>query len=312
MNNVEDFGASLSATPEDNAAAFIAANAAGAFLIDKIYPCAAMVFTSAPQWVGVGRAVSGVVTPGIRFDVSGPWFNAAIRDLQIMPSSSPDLHGLEVRLAVGGLFAGFDFINLIVGAFQKQGLFLNNDVSNVDGFFTGRVRDSTILNGIKGTNVGDDLKITGNVLTGGTSPAIFTTHVQGARQCYWGHNSMSTRGGGVKAIKAEGLTIGNNHIEHPSYLGGFVETSADEGALASIHLKNSKHCHVERNQISGGHGRPGPDGLPVLGAGYAILQEGAVSYNNFHNRNVFNSMRHGLTYAWHGAALRDGGYNISE
>lgn len=321
MENIEDYGACVNATPAQNKCAIEAAISTGdtVYIPEKPFVTDQICSNRVPLFKGdsglKSQLISTSSTSAIRIMVEGDHIGASIKDIRITPrAAGQGTYALEFVMTPTGCFRRFNFEGLIIEEFGKQAICFDNSIGKVDAFFTGTITKSYLSKGFKGILIGDDVKITYNTITGGTLPGIFTTHLSGARKCEWANNSLSTRGGAVKAVNAEGLTITENQMEHPSYLGAFiaVNPTIDEGAFATIHLNGCKYTRVINNQISGGNGRPGPDGQPVAGAPYGILQQGASSIANFRNLNVFNTAMYAPVYDWQGGAGVDGGYNIFE
>lgn len=136
-------------------------------------------------------------------------------------------HGLHVKLQLANpgvtvsFFADGLFSDLYIGDFGAEGLFLDNSVANVDGFFTSRVQFCSITNGIKGVNLGDSLTFCHSKIFGRLC-GMNITGVAGARQMILDDLNITTSGGALALQGVEEPTIRECQLEHPGYLSGYT------------------------------------------------------------------------------------------
>lgn len=200
-------------------------------------------------------------------------------------------YGLRVTLqpfSGGGVcfFADCKMDKMFLGPFNNGGLYLDNSVANTDGFFTSQFEYCTIVNGVKGVNLGDSLTFGHNKVYG-KNCGFNITGVAGARQMIIEDNNVTTHGGLIQLQNVEEVTVRDNQLEHPGYLSGYTGT----GDTAVLFF-NCYKPRVEGNTINPDNGaatapsNPGlvPNALAFTGTtnyGYITqndINKGAVSH----------------------------------
>lgn len=179
-------------------------------------------------YCGSGPAIR-VQPPADRSDNKGQ----IIRDIAVRPCvDGQGANGIEVNLAPNAYYAYFRYTRLHIGSFGGYGLWLNNTVNNLDGFFNGSVSESFILNGIKGTKVGDSLTFSDVTVHGENN--VDLTSVPGARLIIFERGQITTKNGFLVLTDIGGFRANNVWMEHPSYLGAPAEPVA-----AGILIRNA-------------------------------------------------------------------------
>lgn len=193
--------------------------------------------------------------------------------------------GIQVTLTLGAYyFSNWRFDSLYIGDFGSNGLRLNNDVANVDGFFTGTVVRCWISNGIYGTNVGDSINILQNTITGSRNKCgIKLTSLAGARQIVMDSNNITTNGGSVHLSAVYGSTLKNNQCEHPSA----VAFSSTETGLVT--LNDCLHSVIKDNTIT-----PSWDGVTTV-ATDAIKLKGTTKRTYIRNNEISRATTNHIT-----------------
>lgn len=136
-------------------------------------------------------------------------------------------YGLHVKLQLANpgvtvsFFADGLFTDLYIGDFGLEGLYLDNSVGNVDGFFTSRLQFCSITNGIKGVNLGDSLTFAHSKIFGRLC-GMNIVGVPGARQMILNDLNITTSGGAVALQGVEEPTIMDCQLEHPGYISGYT------------------------------------------------------------------------------------------
>ena len=205
-----------------------------------------------------------------------------LRDFSLEPSVvGGGTYGLEVELVVGTYFSNWEMHRVYIGDFGNYGMFLNNDVNNANGFFTGTIRKSWITNGVKGTNIGDSISIVENTITGKFTGINFT-HLAGARQVVIKENNITTAGGVIALTDADQPAILNNQLEHQTYMGNYTGTTG-----GFVYLKDATAAEIRGNTIS-----PAGASSAMVAADYAILIDGTSSLCDLSN----NTISRGETY----------------
>lgn len=152
------------------------------------------------------------------------WFNFGI----VPEVAGSGQYGLHVKLQAAGVgtvsfMADSRVSGMYFGDFGNQGLYLDNSVSNVDGFFTSQFEYNTVTNGILGEKLGDSLTFAHNKVFG-RNCGIEITGVAGARQLIINDNNITTHGGLIALLGVEEPTLLDNQLEHPGYLSGYTGT----------------------------------------------------------------------------------------
>lgn len=174
-------------------------------------------------------------------------------------------------------FADAVIQRMLLGQFDTAGLFLDNIVANVDGFFTTQVLQNTIINGLLGTNVGDSLTFSYNKIYG-KNVGLQMTGVAGARQMIIQENNITTHGGLIALIGVEEPTLKDNQLEHPGYLSGYTGVF-DAGVV----LHNCFKPEIISNTINANNGAataPLNPGLPTTTIALSGTTSGAYFENN--------------------------------
>lgn len=206
---------------------------------------------SALVYCGSGDALR-IEPPANRSDNKGQ----VIRDISIRPCvEGQGQNGIEVVLDPNAYYAYFRYSRVHIGAFGDYGLRFNNDVANGDGFFNGSVMESFILNGIKGTKVGDSLTFSDVTVHGENNVSM--TSVPGARLIVFERGQITTKNGFLDLKDISGFRANNVWMEHPSYLGppdvlvpaGILITNASDTVISGgiIHLHTTgptRHAHA--------------------------------------------------------------------
>lgn len=158
---------------------------------------------------------------------------------------------------------------MTIGDFGKEGLYWDNAVANVDGFFTSKVTYCTIVNGILGLNVGDSLAFEHNKIYG-KNVGIKMTGVGGAREMRIIDNNITTHGGTLALLGVEAPTIMDNQLEHPGYLSGYTGIY-DAGVL----LYNCYKVYMVSNTVNPDNGAASAPSAPLLPS-YALVLDGST------------------------------------
>lgn len=148
------------------------------------------------------------------------------KDFSLVPSvAGGGTFGLHIKLSPAGpqvcYLADSLVQGLFIGNFGNRGLYLDNSVANVDGFFTSQFKQNVIVNGILGSKVGDSLTFAYNKIYGNNC-GIEMNGVAGAREMVIQENNITTSGGTIALLDVEGATIKDNQLEHPGYLSGYT------------------------------------------------------------------------------------------
>jgi hypothetical protein len=232
------FGAVGDGVADDTAAVQAAVNYAqdnGGFLsLPHRYRCTATINQTKRLTVqGNGKYVSGIIYTGAGDAwVATPPFGLSNTDYHwrnfgIVPAvAGGGQHGLRIQLQAAGsgtvcFFADSQVWGMYLGDFGAQGLFLDNSVGNVDGFFTCQFMYNTIVNSVLGVNVGDSLNFSHNKIYGKFC-GIEMTGVAGARQMNLDDNNITTHGGLIALLSVEEPAIRDCQLEHPGYLSGYT------------------------------------------------------------------------------------------
>ncbi|MBK5484122.1 hypothetical protein JFV29_19970 [Peribacillus sp. TH16] len=173
-------------------------------------------------------------------------------------------HGLEIELIAGSYFSNWEIHRIYIGDFGSYGIFLNNNINNSNGFFTGTLRRSWITNGIKGTKVGDSIIISENTITGKNTGVSFT-HQPGSGQVVIRENNITTTGGAISLIGGEKPIIVNNQMEHPRYLGNYTGS-----VRGFINLKDTVSAEIRGNTLS-------TSASAIIAADFAIYFDGTCA-----------------------------------
>ncbi len=234
-------------------------------------------------------------------------------------------YGLRVALqpfSGGGVcfFADCKMDKMFLGPFNNGGLYLDNSVGNTDGFFTSQFEYCTIVNGVKGVNLGDSLTFGHNKVYG-KNCGFNITGVAGARQMIIEDNNVTTHGGLIQLQNVEEATVRDNQLEHPGYLSGYTGT----GDTAVLFF-NCYKPRVEGNTINPDNGaatapsNPGlvPNALAFTGTtnyGYITqndINKGAVSHIALAQPTVMNTFIDELnTYYGAVPAITNSGTNTT-
>lgn len=268
--NVMDHGAVCNGTANDTAAINSAVSQALSERSGLYVPASAgcvyndtIVLTKMIPVYGDGPTVSALVycgtgdalriePPSDRSDNKGQ----IIRDIAIRPCvAGQGVNGIEVKLAANAYYAYFRFSRIHIGAFGDYGLWFNNSVNNLDGFFNGSVSESFILNGITGTKVGDSLTFSDVTVHGENN--VTMSSVPGARLIIFERGQITTKNGFLILNDISGFRANNVWMEHPSYLGppaapvpaGILITNATDTVISGliIHLHTTgpnRHAHA--------------------------------------------------------------------
>lgn len=135
-------------------------------------------------------------------------------------------YGLHLKLqAAGGGSVSFcadaDIINMYFGKFGSAGLYLDNSVANVDGFFTSRIENCVSASPFLLTKIGDSMRVMRNKIYG-AGCGITWESVPGARGSELVGNNITSTGGAWALISAEGVLVRSNQCEHPGYISGYT------------------------------------------------------------------------------------------
>lgn len=157
-----------------------------------------------------------------------------------------DGHAMVWRIGKGRFISSSDIHRVYLGDFGGQGLLLDNEAANVDGFFTTTVSRSWIENGVRGVLIGDSMTFAGNVIPDGKSrpgqpglPGFDISTVPGAAESVFRENNVTTSGGCFLVRDGTGLGILNN----------WCESAGAGAALALIQLNNCAECTVRDNRV---------------------------------------------------------------
>lgn len=212
----------------------------GSFLLlRKWYRCTSTILqTKRLRVLGVGKHNCGIIYTGaaeawlatVPFAAAGFTNNGWTWDhFTIKPAvDGSGTYGLRIKLqAAGGgsvsFFADGRVSNMYLGDFGLEGLYLDNSVGNVDGFFTSQFEYNSITNGLRGVNLGDSLTVAHNKIFGRLC-GLNISGVAGARQLILNDNNVTTSGGAVALQGVEEPTLIDNQLEHPGYLSGYTGT----------------------------------------------------------------------------------------
>lgn len=131
-----------------------------------------------------------------------------------------------------------------IGDVLRRSLEFNNNVKNLDGFFTGVVERCWINSGIHGTYMGDSLTIQHNTITG-RNCGIEVIGLSGAQQMAIHDNNITTNGGALALINVEQPQITINQLEHPGYSSRYTGIYDP-----FIHLSGCFKPYLHRNTIN--------------------------------------------------------------
>lgn len=168
---------------------------------------------------------------------------------------------------------------MFIGDFGGRGLWLDNSVANIDGFFTSQFINNVIVNGILGTRVGDSLTFSYNKIYG-RNCGIEMIGVPGAREMVIQENNITTTGGTIALLNVESPTLKDNQLEHPGYLSGYTG-SYDCG----MYLNNCYMPLIISNTINSDNGAavaPVSPGLPTS----TIAMDGTTSFAVFRGNDI--------------------------
>lgn len=220
---------------------------------------------------GLGSTVDAwKVTPANNFANNGFMY----QDFSILSATAGiGQYGMHVQLAddaAGVCFVADSFWNrMTIGDFGKEGIYWDNSVANVDGFFTSKINYCTVVNGILGLNVGDSVAFEHNKIYG-KNCGIKMTGVGGAREMRIIDNNITTAGGTLALLSVEAPTIMDNQLEHPGYLSGYTGIY-DTGVI----LFNCYKVNMVSNTVNPDNGAataPTSPGLPS----YALVLDGST------------------------------------
>jgi hypothetical protein len=267
LQNIEDYGASPSATPTDNKLAIEAALAVGPIYIPpKTFIVDQIVTASPPRISGDGwnsKLISTSSTSGIKVDVVGGHTDTLLKDFYLAPQViGQGTRGIEFIMSSTGYMLNSKIEGLFVGEFAQEALVFDNSIVKVDGFFTSQINRCWLTKGFKGIKIGDNIGIERCTITGGTGVGISADFVPGANRFSLLHNSLTTRGGAMSIYNALAAIIEGNNCEHPSYLGGYVMGPTQNSI---VYLYACDACDVNHNTVLAMLGQP------VTTAYYGIL-----------------------------------------
>lgn len=135
-------------------------------------------------------------------------------------------YGLRIALQLAGtpgvsFFADGRVAGVFIGDFGLQGLYLDNSVGNIDGFFTSRFEYLSVTNSILADKVGDSITFAHSKIFGKYC-GLQITGVPGARQMVCDDLNITTYGGLCAFLNVEEVRVIDCQLEHPGYLSGYT------------------------------------------------------------------------------------------
>lgn len=277
--NPEAYGMDTAASGATNKAALEAAVAAGPVMIPaKSYTLSGFEHGGHIHMVGQGIGTRLTFTgsgAGIHLPVSSVNFGSVIGNFT-MNHETPGggTHGIHIEMLTGGYFGRFrifDVFNDIqdISGFGTSALYLDNTI-DTPGFATGIIEGCIFTTGtwagIHGDLIGDSVKVSRNIVNGGTGIAIdLTPRSSGVRQLVIEDNNLTAMGGQLLLAGFYQADINRNWMEHPGYMGNF----AGSRIAAQMVLFNCYMCQIDKNTINGRAGA-------AVGSNYCISLTGTT------------------------------------
>jgi hypothetical protein len=282
--NPEHYGLSESGTPEGNAAAIVAAltAAAGAPVVipAKSYTIAKVAFEGQFHLVGSGiktRLTSTSADAGFYFPINTAYFGCILGNFTLNHSSAVGgTHGIHLQIcSASGYFARYRIFNIFndlwdIHRFAVNSIYLDNTIAG-PGFATGTLEGCQLTTGswagIHGDRVGDGNKFLDNVVNNGPGIAIDLSSISiGARQTIIRGNNFTALGGQMVLDGMAQVTIAENWMEHPGYIGNF-NGARISGQMAVF---NCYKCKIIGNTINSKAGA-------ATGSAWGIVLNGTTS-----------------------------------
>lgn len=264
--NPEDYGLSVTGTPEANAAAIVAALTAadGAPVVIPAgsYTIAKVAYEGQFHLTGSGiktRLTSTSPDAGFYFPIETAYFGCILGNFTLNHQSPVGgTHGVHIHItnATSGYFARYRLFNIYndlwdIHKFATNSIYLDNTIAG-PGFATGRVEGCQLTTGswagIHGDRIGDSNKFLDNVINNGPGVALDLSSIgPGARQTIIRGNNFTALGGQIVLDGIGQATISENWMEHPGYIGNF-NGARISGQMA---LFNCYKCRAVGNTING-------------------------------------------------------------
>ncbi len=269
------------------AAAVIDAQQNGGFLFLRGWYLTTATVTQTKRLVvqGVGKHNCGVIYSGAgtAWHATTPIVGAGFtnngwewRGFSIQPKvDGSGYYGLRISLtkAEGGavsFFADGAVTGMYLGDFGKEGLYLDNSVENLDGFFTSRFEYNSITNGILGYRIGDSITFAHSKVYGKNCVQI--SGVPGARQMILDDLNVTTHGGLFAMIEVEEFTMRDIQGEHPGYISGYTGIFGAGVVIFNCYKPLLDGCTL--NPDNGAASAPVNPGLPPT----CVAVTGTTSY----------------------------------
>jgi hypothetical protein len=197
------------------------------------------------------------------------------------------VYGFLFYLQTNAYFSNWEMARVYVGDFGNYGVRLDNDVGNLNGFFTCTIRRCWIHNGINAPNIGDSITIAENTITGSrlTLPGILMSGLSGARQVVIRENNITTQAGSIAIFNMEQPQVMFNQMEHPAYLGNYTGPYG-----AQVYLSATSLGTIKGNTIATG-------ASSVVGADSALTLVGASTYNVIEGNNIAKGENYDVVFA---------------
>jgi hypothetical protein len=263
--NPKDYGLSETGTPEDNAAAIVSAltAAAGAPVVIPAgsFTIAKVAYEGQFHLTGSGiktRLTSTSPDAGFYFPIATAYFGCVLGNFTLNHASAVGgTHGVHLHItsAVTGYFARYRIFNIYndlwdIHRFATNSLYLDNTLAG-PGFATGTVEGCQLTTGswagIHGDRIGDGNKFLDNVINNGPGIALDLSSIgPGARQTIIRGNNFTSLGGQIVLDGMGQVTIAENWMEHPGYIGNF-NGARISGQMA---LFNCYKCRAIGNTIN--------------------------------------------------------------
>lgn len=192
-------------------------------------------------------------------------------------------YGIDVILDENAYFSNWEIDHIRIGDFGSYGIHFNNDVLNVDGFFTGTIRRCWIQNGINGGYMGDSLNFIENTVTG-KNVGFLLSQNPGATQFVIEKNNITCNAGAIALIGATQPQIKNNQME---YLGDYMGTYD-----AFVALFDTSFGVIEGNTITPYNSAFSGSSTPS----YAVLIDGDSKGNTI-SKNLISVKPEGIHIA---------------